>query len=213
MVHELGITKDTVIKADPSGVSIAFQSTIFFDTLSSEVKAEGKIILNRLIDAIANRQDVALKRYRIVVEGHTDSRPVLSGIYPSNWELSGSRAARVVRMFLDKGFTPDRLTAIGYADTYPQAQTRTLAGTYDKAALGKNRRVVLRILEPGVSSIPFPDSDMVAAADGTTGGPAAAVKGAPAAQSIQPAAPPTQPTAPARSVPTQPGSDPAISAH
>src|SRR3712207_9008787 len=65
------------------------------------------------------------RSHKIVVEGHTDSRPIISGIYPSNWELSGARAARVVRIFLEQGFPADLLTAIGYADTRPQDRKST----------------------------------------------------------------------------------------
>lgn len=39
-------------------------------------------------------------RLRVFVEGHTDWDPVLSGNFPTNWELSGARAAAVVRAFM-----------------------------------------------------------------------------------------------------------------
>ena len=158
VIEQDGLAKDAVVSSDPFGVSIVFHSTVFFDTLGTEVKPQGKILLERLIGSIASRQQADQKKYRIVVEGHTDSRPILGGLYPSNWELSGARAARVVRMFLDQGFESDRLTAIGYADTRPQVPSRTPAGAWDDAALAKNRRVVLRILEPKVDSIPFPET-------------------------------------------------------
>ena len=114
---------------------------------------------DKLIDSIAIRQKNTQKTYRIVIEGHTDSRPIVEGgLFPSNWELSGSRAARVVRMFLEKGFAPNRMVAIGYADTQPEVPSRTPNGEWDETALAKNRRVVLRILEPLVDSIPIAES-------------------------------------------------------
>jgi chemotaxis protein MotB len=156
IIQEAGIEKNVVVRSDPTGVAVTFESTIFFDTLSSEVKPQGQAVLAKLIQGISERQKVELKQYRVVVEGHTDSRPVLSGIYPSNWELSGARAARVVRMFLGHGFNSDHLTAIGYADTFPLEAPKFADGTYNEEALGKNRRVVIRILEPQVDSIPIP---------------------------------------------------------
>ncbi len=157
IVQELGIQSSTVIKYDSNGISVAFESTLFFETLSSNVSEEGKKILERIITSISEQQKSNQKKYRIVIEGHTDGRPILGGVYPSNWELSGARASRVVRMFLEKGFAPDHLTAIGYADTHPQIEARLPNGQWDDKALAKNRRVVLRILEPIVEAIPFPD--------------------------------------------------------
>ena len=59
------------------------------------------------------------KKYFLVVEGHADSRPITSGLYPSNWELSSARAGAVVRVLQSNGMTPSRMRAIGYADTKP----------------------------------------------------------------------------------------------
>jgi chemotaxis protein MotB len=157
VLKQMDMEDKAVVKSDSNGVSIVFQSTVFFGTLSAEVSHDGYNILDKLIKSVETRQKEQKKTYRIVVEGHTDSRPVVGGLYPSNWELSGARAARVVRMFLEHNFTPDHLTAIGYADTHPQAPAKTPNGSWDENALGKNRRVVLRILEPSIDSIPFPE--------------------------------------------------------
>ncbi|OFZ22804.1 MAG: hypothetical protein A2X94_11920 [Bdellovibrionales bacterium GWB1_55_8] len=157
-LSEVGTGNGMQVTADPYGVTIIFESTVFFDTLGTDVKAQGKEVLQKLITAVSERQVSEAKTFRIVVEGHTDSRPVIGGVYPSNWELSGARASSVVRMFLERGFRSDRLIAIGYADTHPASPARNPAGTWDEAALAKNRRVVIRILEPKVDAIPFPDN-------------------------------------------------------
>jgi chemotaxis protein MotB len=156
VLEQGGIKNEVAVKSDPLGVSLVFQSKLFFDSLSAEVKPEGKAVLVKLIHELGVRQKLDKKLYQIVVEGHTDSRPVTAGPFPSNWELSGARASRVIRMFLDEKFSPDKLTAIGYADTRPEYAPRTAQGSYDEKALAKNRRVVLRILDPKVDSIPMP---------------------------------------------------------
>lgn len=158
VMQEMGVDKDAILESDPTGVTITMQSLVFFDTLSADVTPQGKAILDKLVSSIKGRQDVEFKRYKIVIEGHTDSRPILGGQFNSNWELSGSRASRVVRLFLDQGFAPDQLTAIGYADTYPIVPSRSPAGEWIEPNLSKNRRVVLRILEPKVDSIPYPNA-------------------------------------------------------
>jgi chemotaxis protein MotB len=189
VLQEAGVEKETTVKYDALGVSVAFQSTVFFDTLSAEVKSQGHTVLGKLIDSIAREQQKSNKAYKIVIEGHTDSRPVLGGPFPSNWELSGARASRVVRMFLERGFAAEKLTSIGYADTRPELPSRTPSGTWDEPALAKNRRVVLRILEPGVDSIPFP-TGVAPGAPASPGAPAAIT--VPGAIAVPASAPPAK---------------------
>jgi chemotaxis protein MotB len=160
ILKDSGLETGAVVKANSSGVAITFESTVFFETLSAEVTTQGKETLSKLIQGINQNQLKNSKSYRIIVEGHTDGRPILSGMYPSNWELSGARAARVVRMFLDQGFNAQRLTAIGYADTHPLVESRSEDGKWNDVSLAKNRRVVLRILEPKVEAIPIPSDEI-----------------------------------------------------
>jgi chemotaxis protein MotB len=201
ILNETGLETGVVVKSDPLGVSIIFESTVFFETLSAEVTEQGKKTLLQLIDGLAKKQKEIGKTYRIVVEGHTDSRPITGGVYPSNWELSGARAARVVRLFLERGFTADHLTAIGYADTHPQVEARLPDGRWNETALSKNRRVVLRILEPKVDAIPFPDAADPKAAAAAPAGNAVPVK---------PAAPVNPPAVNPGIVPTGPKAVPAV---
>ncbi len=75
------------------------------------------------------------------VEGHTDSQPIHSDKYPSNWELSGARASSVVRYMISRfQFNPSLFSAIGYADTRP---LDTASSPKDPA----NRRVEILILK------------------------------------------------------------------
>ena len=76
----------------------------------------------------------------INVEGHTDNIPIKNAAFPSNWELSASRAASVVHIFSRLGINPERLAAIGYAEHRPIADNATADGRQ------KNRRVSLLIM-------------------------------------------------------------------
>lgn len=145
MVAEAGLAKETTIKTDATGVAITFHSTVFFDSLSATLRNESRRILSDLARTVLARQAEDHGSYDIVIEGHTDSRPILSGAFPSNWELSAHRASQVVRVFLDEGVDPTRIAPIGYADTRPEVPDRNEWGELDEAALGKNRRVVVRI--------------------------------------------------------------------
>lgn len=77
----------------------------------------------------------------INVEGHTDNIPIKNAMFPSNWELSASRAASVVHIFTRLGIDPERLAAIGYAEHRPVADNTTADGRQ------KNRRVSLLIMK------------------------------------------------------------------
>ncbi len=77
------------------------------------------------------------------VEGHTDSQPIDTAAFPSNWELSSARAASVVHLIANSGIDPARLSVIGRAQ-YSPAQSNTTA-----AGRNANRRVLISILPPG----------------------------------------------------------------
>ncbi len=73
--------------------------------------------------------------YKIHIQGHTDDEPISTERFPTNWELSAARATAVLRYFIDKGSDPKKLTATGYADTFPLATNDSELGR------AKNRRV------------------------------------------------------------------------
>lgn len=76
------------------------------------------------------------------VEGFTDNIPINTLAFPSNWELSASRAASVVNLFSKTGVAPERMAAVGYGEHRPIASNDTAKGRK------KNRRVVVVILNP-----------------------------------------------------------------
>ncbi len=80
----------------------------------------------------------------VVVEGFTDSQPISSGQYPSNWELSSARASSIVRAFLVTHVAPNRLTASGRAYLDPVASNDTAAGRQ----LNRRVEIVLPRLHP-----------------------------------------------------------------
>ena len=75
------------------------------------------------------------KKHKIFIQGHTDDVPIHTAKFESNWELSAIRATAVLRYFFDKGIDPGRLTATGYADTFPMVSNNTKEGR------AKNRRI------------------------------------------------------------------------
>ena len=108
---------------------------VLFDPGRAEVQPDGVTILDVVANALAQIPNA------VVVEGHTDSRPISTAQYPSNWELSTARATSVLRYLTEeRGLSADRVSASGYADTRPVADGE------DPASLAQNRRVELVVL-------------------------------------------------------------------
>jgi chemotaxis protein MotB len=95
-----------------------------------------------LLDALADTlRESAQKAAQIRVEGHTDSTPIATARYPSNWELSSARASAVLTRLMSRGVPSSRLALAGYAGERPVADNATAEGR------ALNRRVDLVVLE------------------------------------------------------------------
>ena len=84
------------------------------------------------------------KTHLIEVEGHTDDVPINTPRFPSNWELSSSRASNVVKYLIIKGIDKSRLKAAGFADSRPKQDLQPNQG-FDNEMRAANRRVVIYI--------------------------------------------------------------------
>lgn len=100
-----------------------------------------------LLDEVAHLLELD-KTNPITVEGNTDNVPIHTAQFPSNWELSTTRATNVVRYFIAHGVPEQRLAAAGYAALHPVASNATATGR------ARNRRVdiVLDRLYPDPSN-------------------------------------------------------------
>ncbi|MCC7476936.1 OmpA family protein [bacterium] len=107
---------------------------ILFDPGSAQLKPAFKEVLKVLAKQLARLPN------DIEVQGHTDSLPISTAAYPSNWELSAARAGAVIRHFQNLGLDSSRLSAAGYADTRPLGNNETREGR------ATNRRVEIVIL-------------------------------------------------------------------
>lgn len=129
---------DTYITAtqEGDGVRLNIPNSILFDSGAAELQGRGPTVIKALAPLLIRGNFV------VTVEGHTDDQPISTARYPSNWELSASRAAAVVRTLVEAGMEPRRLEAAGYADSRP------LAGNTDEEGRRENRRVTLMLRAP-----------------------------------------------------------------
>ncbi|MCL2875436.1 MAG: flagellar motor protein MotD [Betaproteobacteria bacterium] len=115
------------------GVTVEINASALFSTGEAVLGSEANAALRAVAGVISNSE------FPIMVEGHTDSNPISTLRFPSNWELSSARASSVVRLFIESGVSPDRLTAAGYADQRPVADNDTEEGR------ARNRRVAIML--------------------------------------------------------------------
>ncbi len=118
------------------GLSVNVAQEILFASGSAALDKGGREVLQRVSEQLKQTN------YQIVVTGHTDNKPIGKGLetrYPTNWELSGARAASVVRLFAETGIPSARLAAVGMAETRPAAPNDTPEGR------AKNRRIEIRL--------------------------------------------------------------------
>ncbi len=134
--HQLQQSMD--VQLTPDGLLVNFQDKILFDSGKAELKPEAVPVLNALAELL--RQPEVQER-KIQVEGHTDTVPIARNAdYPSNWELSAARSARVIRYLIGRQIRPNRFVAVGYADTRLRVPE-----TPEHKGLPINRRVSLLI--------------------------------------------------------------------
>lgn len=133
----LGNRKDVVIVGD----RFVFQSEVLFPSGSAELEPTGLIQIANVADALREIGEKIPKEidWILQVDGHTDTRPIRTPQFRSNWELSSARAIAVVEFLHSRGIPYERLAARGFAEFQPLD-----TGT-DTATLAKNRRIELKI--------------------------------------------------------------------
>lgn len=124
-------------KITDKGLLLTFDDKYLFAPASTYLDKEARKLLDKVGVLICKK----FVLHNMIVEGHTDSSPMHSTTYPSNWELSGARACSVVRYLINRfKFSPSLFSAVGYADTRP---LETAISPKDPA----NRRVEILVLK------------------------------------------------------------------
>ena len=126
------------IERTADGIILRFQDRIFFERGKAELRDQARGILDRLAVVIRDLPNP------VEAEGHTDTLPMRSAQFPSNWELSVARATAVVRHLVEAdGISPLRLAARGLGEHKPLHPNDPVSGE------PRNRRVEIRIVTRG----------------------------------------------------------------
>ena len=132
-------------KVDRHGLEVDIVTDrVLFDVAQATLRPQGIKVLTALSPALKGLPN------DLVIEGHTDSQPIRSSQFASNWELSTQRATTVLRYLLTRGVSPSKVSAVGYADQHPLVTGKSAA------SLARNRRVAIVILSPTDPSSPAP---------------------------------------------------------
>ncbi len=130
-------SRDVRIRRFGGKIEINFVDKVLFVSGSAEITVQGQTILGKVGQVLAKVKD-----RRFFVIGHTDTVPIRSFVFPSNWELSTARASSVIRYLSERqGVNPALFTALGRAFYQPVATNDTPEGRQE------NRRVEIIIAD------------------------------------------------------------------
>jgi chemotaxis protein MotB len=132
LAQQEGVSSNVAVTVRRRGLVVELLTDrVFFESGEAVVKPHAQGLLVKIGHIIAGE-----RKHPVVVEGHTDSRPIATSQFPSNWELSGARAGAVVRIFQNNGVNGKRLSTQGFGSQVPVASNATPGGQ------SRNRRVV-----------------------------------------------------------------------
>jgi chemotaxis protein MotB len=120
LIDDADISSAIELHREEAGILLRVRGGVMFEPGSAKIKMESFAFLEKLAELLSEFP------HNVLVSGHTDGSSVPpTSPFPSNWELSGSRAAAVVRHLTAMGLPERRFAAIGYADTRPIATNDT----------------------------------------------------------------------------------------
>ncbi len=110
------LEKVVKLEINEKGLVISMKEKLMFDSGKADIHDEAKIIITNIMNTIMSTN----AENPISIEGHTDNIPIKTTQFPSNWELSTSRATNVTKYIIDDlKFQTDRISSSGYGEYYP----------------------------------------------------------------------------------------------
>ena len=81
------------IRSNDEWIEVNIRASVLYPSGSAELSMDAEKVLEKIANILK------VQTNPLHVEGYTDNMPIETRQYPSNWELSASRAASVVRLF------------------------------------------------------------------------------------------------------------------
>ncbi len=143
-VHGFSANVQTIVT--PTGLLVRILTDrLLFDSGSADLQSAGLPLLVEISHLLNLDQT-----HQILVTGYTDNVPISTAQFPSNWELSTTRAGSVVRFLIDQGVDESRLEASGFADLHPVASNATPIGR----ALNRRVEILIQRKYPLPTTVP-----------------------------------------------------------
>ena len=133
---------DINVKVDKGVVYVDISDKLLFKSGSFTITDKAKVVLGKVAKVLAAQPAI-----EFMVEGHTDSKQLISGgnLMEDNWDLSVKRATTIVRVLQDTyGIDPKRMTAAGRSEYIPVNENDT---PEHRAANRRTRIVILPQLD------------------------------------------------------------------
>jgi chemotaxis protein MotB len=125
------------------GDRFVFQSEVLFGAGEAAISPEGQAELAKLAEAVKQLETEipADVNWVLRIDGHTDSRPINTPQFPSNWELSSARAISVAKYLITQGVAARHLVPAGFGEFSP------IDGGDSDEAYARNRRIEFKLTE------------------------------------------------------------------
>jgi chemotaxis protein MotB len=124
------------LRMTEEGLVLSMNEKFLFSKGSADVESESENLLDTLSTVLVKIANP------VEISGHTDSDPISTTRYPTNWHLASARASTVCGYLISRGVNPVNTKVVSYADQRPLESNETPEG---KSA---NRRVEITIAEP-----------------------------------------------------------------
>lgn len=143
-VNHAGLQQEVNIVPESIGVRVSVAANLLFPLGQAAIQPTAAQLLHQvghLLTTVPNP---------IEVVGNTDSTPIHTARFPSNWQLGAMRAANVTQLLLaSPGLQPNRVMQVSFSKYAPAASNATVAGRR------QNRRVDIIVLRKSVGQVAF----------------------------------------------------------
>ncbi len=136
--QNLAASVSTEITED--GLKVQFNERILFGLGEATMSSDGKQVLSEFSKILSGIKE----KFSLAVEGHTDSKPIHTATFASNWALSSARSVNVLHFLAQNGVDEKRMMVRAYADTRP-LENSTVSKSSSEENQAKNRRVTLLV--------------------------------------------------------------------
>lgn len=134
-IDEKGLSAKLKTELTSQYLRLTITEDVLFQSGSADVSGEARTIALDIADLLVSDPPKEIR-----IEGHTDNQPIQNADFPSNWELSSSRAINFMKILLEnETLDPKKFSAIGYGEYQPVSSNQTAAGR------SQNRRVEVLI--------------------------------------------------------------------